>query len=161
MHDYLYGDHEDHVGAGRPRLLTTKDELGIILFYLGSKMRLSELCLIFGCTPTRCSNIIHDQLETISRRLKHHHHAKIHWPSTDAEKAYFADLVYQRDRRNPVYDVIGFTDGVSLPVECASDPESQATFYNGYHRDTMINNVFCFAPKKAKKFNINSDYIAT
>jgi hypothetical protein len=80
MHDYLYGDHQDHVCVGRPRLLTTKDELGIILFYLGSKMRLSELCLIFGCTPTRCSNIIHDQLETLSRRLKHHRHAKIHWP---------------------------------------------------------------------------------
>ena len=31
-----------------------------------------------------------------------------------------------------------FTEGVSLPIQCASDPISQATNYNGYHHDTMI-----------------------
>jgi hypothetical protein len=77
-------------------------------------------------------------VELLSRRLRTNPHARIHWPSTDDEKAYLADLVYQRDRRNLVYDIIGFTDGVSLRVECASDPVSQATFYNGYHHDTMI-----------------------
>jgi hypothetical protein len=146
LHEFLYLGHQNHRGHGRPRLLNTRDELGIILFYVGSKMRLSELCLIFGCTPARCSDIINHQLETLSRRLKHHHKARIHWPSTDHEKAYFADLVYQRDQQNPVYDVIGFTDGVSLPIECSSDPIAQATNYNGYHHDTMINNVLCFAP---------------
>jgi hypothetical protein len=45
MRDYLYGDHQDHLCGGRLRLLTTKDELGVILFKLGFKMRLSELCL--------------------------------------------------------------------------------------------------------------------
>jgi len=50
-------------------------------------------------------------------------------------------------RREPsVLDVIGFSDGLSLPIQCASDPISQATNYYGYHHDTMINNVFCFAP---------------
>jgi hypothetical protein len=145
MHEFLHGDDQNRIGPGRRRLLNTRDELGVILFYLGSKMRLSELCLIFGCTPSRCSAIISHQLHTLSRRLQTNHHARIHWPSTEEEKAYLANLVYQRDRRNPVYDVIAFTDGVSLPVECPSDPISQATFYNGYHHDTMINNVFCFA----------------
>jgi len=74
---------------------------------------------------------------------------RIHWPCTDHEKAYFTDLVYQRDRQNPVYDVIGFTDGVSLPIECSSDPIAQATNYNGYHHDAMINNVLCFASFKS------------
>jgi len=145
MHEHLYGDLPEHRGPGRPRLLNSRDELGIILTYLGSRMRLSELCLIFGCTPSRCSNIINHQLETLSQRLKRNLKARIHWPDTDHEKAYFAELVYQRDQQNPVFDVIGFTDGVSLPVECSSDPISQATNYNGYHHDTMIN-VFCFAP---------------
>ena len=60
-------------------------------------------------------------------------------------------MVYQREvGQNPrhptvwVDDVIGFTNGVSLPVECASDPIGQATNYNGY-LDTMIKNVFFFA----------------
>jgi hypothetical protein len=38
-----------------------------------------------------------------------------------------------------------FIDGLSLPMQCDSDPISQATNYNGYHHDTMVNNVFCFA----------------
>ena len=58
MHDYLYDNVDHRVGTGRPSLLNSRDELGLILFYLGSSMTLSELCLIFGCTPTRCSLII-------------------------------------------------------------------------------------------------------
>ena len=50
-------------------------------------------------------------------------------------------------RRQPrVRDVIGFTDWVSIPVQCASDMNRQAMDYNEYHHDTMCNNVFCFAP---------------
>ena len=45
-----------------------------------------------------------------------------------------------------VRDILGFTDGVSIPVQCASDMNRQAMDYNGYHHDTMCNNVFCFAP---------------
>jgi len=49
-------------------------------------------------------------------------------------------------RRQPrVRDVIEFTDGVSIPVQCASDMNRQAMDYNGYHHDTICNNVFCFA----------------
>jgi len=144
MHDYLYDNVDHRVGAGRPRLLNSRDELGLILFYLGSSMTLSELCLIFGCTPTRCSLVINRQLHFLSRRLKNNAKAKILWPNSLEEKEYLADLVNRREPK--VADVIGFTDGVSLPIQCASDPISQATNYNGYHHDTMCNNVFCFAP---------------
>ena len=50
-HEFLYLGHQNHRDHGRPRLINTRDELGITLFYVGSKMRLSELCLIFDCTP--------------------------------------------------------------------------------------------------------------
>ena len=143
LHEYMHRDNE-LPRTGRPRLLNTEDELGIILFYLGSSMTISHLCLIFGCTPSRCSDIINNQLHSLSRRLKNHPKARIHWPSTLREKEYLADLVHRREPN--VLDVIGFTDGLSLPIQCASDPISQATNYNGYHHDTMINNVFCFSP---------------
>jgi len=143
LHEYMYRDNE-LPRTGLPRLLNTEDELGIILFYLGSSMTISHLCLIFGCTPSRCSDIINNQLLSLSRRLKNHPKARIHWPSTLREKEYLADLVHRRAPN--VVDVIGFTDGLSLPIQCASDPISQATNYNGYHHDTMINNVFCFSP---------------
>ena len=113
-------------------------------------MTLNELCLIFGCTPTRCSLVINHQLQFLSRILRHNRKAKIHWPSSLREKEYLADLVKRREPR--ILDVIGFTDGVSLPIQCASDPISQATNYNGYHHDTMCNNVFCFAPTGKDNF---------
>jgi hypothetical protein len=70
MHDYLYDNEEEHRGAGRPRLLNNRDELGLILFYFGPSMKYSKLCLLFGCTPTQCSAIINYQLTFPSRDIK-------------------------------------------------------------------------------------------
>jgi hypothetical protein len=50
-------------------------------------------------------------------------------------------------RREPqVTDVVGFMDGLSLAVECSSDESEQNAFYNGYHSDTMVNNIFAYGP---------------
>jgi hypothetical protein len=76
--------------------------------------------------------------------LRRNNKARIHWPSTLAEKISLASLVERREPTVP--DVIGFTDGVALPIQCSSDLVSQSTNYNGYHHDTTCNNVFCFAP---------------
>ena len=138
--DYLYRNEVVRHGAGRPRLLNSHDELGLILFYLVSSMKLSELCLIFGCTLTRCSDIINFQLQNLSRRLRTKKKAKIYWSSSIEEKEYVSDLVYRREPK--VDDVIGFTVGVSLHIQCASDP---LCHYNGYHHDTMYNSA-CFEP---------------
>ena len=64
-------------------------------------------------------------------------------------KKYLADLVNRREPR--ILDVIGFTDGVSLPIQCASDPISQATnmYINIYMMDIIMTQcvtMFCFAP---------------
>ena len=140
LHEYMYRDNE-LPRTCRPRLLNTE---GIIVFYLGSSMTISHLCLIFVCTPSRCSDIVNNQILSLSRRLKNHPKKRIHWPSTLREKEYLAELVHRRESN--VLDVIGFTVGLSRPIQCASDPISQAKNNIGYHHDTMINNVFCFAP---------------
>jgi hypothetical protein len=44
-----------------------------------------------------------------------------------------------------VSNVIGFVDGMSLPVKCSEDMFLQNAAYNGYHHDTMCNNVFAFS----------------
>jgi hypothetical protein len=145
LHIALYPNHlVRQQNMGRPSLLSTRDKLGLLLFYCGSTMNLHELCIIFGITPTRCSDILNKVLLLAYNRLKNNLIARIHWPSSRAEKEFYADLVRIREPR--VVDVIAFVDGVSLPIKCAADPVSQATNYNGYHHDTMCNNVFCFAP---------------
>ena len=76
--------------------------------------------------------------------LKVNRVARVHFTKTAREKSSLARLVQRCEPR--VRDVIGFTDGLSIPVQCASDINRQTTDYNGYHHDTMCNNVFCFAP---------------
>lgn len=56
----------------------------------------------------------------------------------------YAELVKLREPS--VSNCIGFVDGVSVPVQCSSNMEEQEKFYNGYHGDTCVNNVFAFSP---------------
>ena len=63
----------------------------------------------------------------------------------DAEKMeYFARLIHQREPE--VDDVIGFMDGLSLVSECTSDVFEQNAMYNGYHSETMVNNIIAYGP---------------
>jgi hypothetical protein len=100
--------------------------------------------LLFGITPSRCSWYTTNLEILVLRKLKNHWKARISWPKSISEKKRLAALITRREPR--VKDVIGFTDGVSLPIKCASDPISQATNFNGYHSDTMCNNVLWFTP---------------
>jgi hypothetical protein len=47
---------------GRPLSLSPDGHLGLLLFYLGSKMQYRHLCLIFGITPSVCSRAIYMML---------------------------------------------------------------------------------------------------
>ena len=49
-------------------------------------------------------------------------------------------------REPQVDNIIGFVDGVAIPIMCSSDEEEQATYYNGHMKDTVCNNVFAFRP---------------
>ena len=62
--------------------------------------------------------------------LKGNRVARVHFPTTAREKRSLARLVQRREPR--VRDMIGFTDGVSIPVQCASDINRQTTDFNGY-----------------------------
>jgi hypothetical protein len=57
---------------------------------------------------------------------------------------YFARLIHQLEP--DVDDVIGFMDGLSLTSECTSEMLEQNSMYNGYHSDTMVNNLIAYGP---------------
>ena len=85
MHNFLYEDHNERHGAGRPRLLNTHDELGIILFYLGSCMTLNELCIwLHSYSMQLCCQ----QLQFLSRKLRQNRESKKNWSSTLGKKSY-------------------------------------------------------------------------
>jgi len=44
MHDYLHhDDNQNNVCSGRPKLMKSRDELGLVLFYLGCKISFASL----------------------------------------------------------------------------------------------------------------------
>jgi hypothetical protein len=82
-------------------------------------------------------------LKLVVKKLKKNEHAQIKWP-TDTKVEDYAQMI---EAREPLaVDVIGFMDGLSVHTECTSDAVVQNAFYNGYHSDTMVNNVIAFAP---------------
>jgi len=129
--------------VGRPKLLNVEDELGIFLFYLNSTMRSKHLAVIFGVLPGNITETVKRLMKRTVKALRNYAEAKVSFPTVEIMRIY-ADMI--QDREPTVDDVIGFLDGVSIPIQCSDYPEEQAMFYNGYHCDTMINNIFLFAP---------------
>ena len=59
-------------------------QLGLLLFYVGSTMAMEHLCLLFGITPSVCSQIRNNMLKLVLRKLRHLPMAKVQFP--DEEK---------------------------------------------------------------------------
>jgi hypothetical protein len=129
--------------VGRPSSLDSRGQLGLFLFYIGSKMGTKHLCTIFGITPSCSSRFVNDLLRLVVKRLLVNEHAKIEFPSKEKMELFAAMI---GNRENMASDVIGFMDGLSLSTQCSSTPDIQNSFYNGYHSDTMVNNVLAFGP---------------
>lgn len=131
------------VRMGRPPQITSVDKLGMYLLFLGSRMTIDELCLIFGVVPSTMSEVIKEMMGLLVAKLSRNGSSCVKFPSK-LEMAHYAELC--RRRQPIVHNVIGFVDGLSIPVQCNDSEEAQKKDYNGYHRDTACNNVFAFSP---------------
>ena len=111
--------------VGRPRLLRPDGYLGLVLFYFGSTMSYKHLCLIFCITPLVCSRVICYMLRLVVLQLSDHPMAQVTFP--DPEKMWqFAKMVQLW--APIVSDVIGFMDGVSIPVSAPMNKSSKMRF---------------------------------
>ena len=135
--DLLFiGGHQQHYrGGGRPPLMDPVAQLGLYLFSVGSTMGIKHLCLIFGVTPSVCSCTITTMSLLVVKKLKRHPLARVKFP----DMASFARQIQIHEPE--VDDVIGFMDGFLLTSECTSEMLEQNSMYNGYHSDTMVNNL--------------------
>jgi hypothetical protein len=144
LHNQLFPEGERlRPRRGRPRSLCTRDRVGLALMYLGSKTSEKILCLVFGIVPSVLSKEISTMMYLIVRRLKRNEMARVKFPHAD-EMAQLAAMVAAREPL--VRNVIGFVDGLSLPVECAANEEAQRVDYTAYKHDTVCGNVFAFSP---------------
>jgi hypothetical protein len=72
-------------------------------------MRLKDLCLIFGVTPTRASKILKDMFPLAIGTLKSLPSSRVKFPNQE-KMAFYAILI--RRRKPEVDHVIGFVDGL-------------------------------------------------
>ena len=89
-------------------------------------MKTKHLCLIIGIIPTTANKIILWMLKEVCTKLKNNEFAKISFPD-HAKMAEFAAMIQVRE---PMVDnVIGFVDGLSLPIQCSDDEYMQNAAY--------------------------------
>jgi hypothetical protein len=78
-----------------------------------------------------------------AKKLCAHPLAWVKFPDK-VEMSEFAAMI---EAPEPLVDnVVGFMDGMPLPVECTDKQMGQNTMYCGYSCDTMVNNVLAFGP---------------
>lgn len=99
---------------GRNSQLDSRGKLGLYLTFMGSRMKDAQLSMIFGVVPSTINQIVNDILLLVVKKLKTHPASKIKFPKA-AEMAIFARMVSNRE---PTVDnIIGFVDGLSIPVQ--------------------------------------------
>ena len=127
--------------VGCPRSLTIHAELGMFLLFIGSTMNTKHLRMLFGTTPNVCSQAIRGMLKWVPLILRNNEFVNVAFPNYK-RMTQFAAMVQIREL--VAHDVIGFLDGVSLHSECSSDTLEQNAMYNGYHSDTIVNNLIVY-----------------
>lgn len=143
----LFNDELMGIGGarsvGRPTFLNYEDQIGLYLYFVNSTCKIKHLCQIFGIIPSSAKYYINNMMRRVVRKLKRNAIARVKAPN-EAEMANYAQMVFDRD--TVVRDVIGFMDGLSIPVQCSDDVFDQNAYYNGYHCETMVQNIFVFYP---------------
>jgi hypothetical protein len=101
--------------------------LGFMLHYLNSTMLLFTLQQVFALVPSMSAQYLIFGLKLLHYMLLNMPKAKIAWPSEHTIAQWPAIIhVYHPT----VKHVIGFVDGVYLPLECHGEELIQNAYYN-------------------------------
>jgi hypothetical protein len=81
---------------GRPPKIWKCDQLGVLLFYLASKMTYKYLALLFGTGEGKISKILKKLLVKVVVQLKGNHAAQVRLPN-ETECTELVELVVNRE----------------------------------------------------------------
>ncbi len=93
LHDLLFLGQQPQRTA-RPQLMPSTAQLGLFLFYIASTMGHKYLCMLFGITPSTCSEITNKMLKLVVRKLKRHQLAIVKFPNAEKMEN-FASIINQ------------------------------------------------------------------
>jgi hypothetical protein len=112
------------------------------MMYISSELNEAELGLLFGVLQTTVSVVLDGMIRRVVDRLRDNPLSRIKLPD-EQEKRRYADLVAAREPR--VTNVIGFLDGVAIPIKCSF--EDNQRYHSSYHAGTFVNNILLFSPE--------------
>jgi hypothetical protein len=104
-------------------------------------MLLFTLQQVFALVPSVSAQYLIFGLKLLHCMLLDMPEAKIVWPSKDTMAQWSAIICVHHP---PVKHVIGFVDGVHLPLKCHSKELIQNTYYNGWYISHFMSNIFAF-----------------
>jgi hypothetical protein len=122
-------------------LLDAPGGLAFMLHYLNSMMLLFMLQQVFALVPSISAQYLIFGLKLLHCILLNMPKAKIAWPSEDT-MAQWAAMIHVCHPL--VKHVIGFVDGVHLPLECYGEELIQNAYYNGWYTSHFTSNIFPF-----------------
>ena len=128
---------------GRPRLITHRDCVGLVLMWTRSRGPSYVLQTTFGMTMTNLSVYLRFGRRLMVEAFCHHPLAKITIPTRGKIAEYQAAVA----ARHPFLpDVWATMDGLKLSIEQPSTDVTQSRYYNGWTHGHYVSSVFCFAP---------------
>jgi hypothetical protein len=135
------GNAKQREKGGRPRKLDSAGALGLVLHYLNTTMSMKSLHQIFGIGPSTTSRTLRRALKCLLLVLREHTHAQFRWP-TERYMRHLSGLVRNRDPA--LTGIIGFADGLNLPIRVPSDPIKQGAYFNGWLHGCFVSQVVMF-----------------
>jgi hypothetical protein len=129
--------------SGAVRDISPVDHLAIVLHYFRSRSTQSQIGRLFGLTQSQVSRYVKEGVIILLHQLRNHYPSRIKWP-TNEELHEFSELAKLRDDAPDVAGVIGFLDGLKLPVKEPIHNLLQNMYFSGYTRRCEVTNVILF-----------------
>ncbi len=130
-------------GAGRKRLMDSRDVLGLTLAWIHVPAYHAMLVLTWSLTPGTLSLYLKDGRRCLLRAFKRCHEARVQWPNVD-RMTELSNLITAR--QPALHGVFGFVDGLNLAILQPAMGVVQNAYYNGWLGGCYCSSLFLFGP---------------
>lgn len=139
---------------GRPRNVTSRVALALVLAWTRSRGSNKVLQIIFGMTASNLSVWLRFGRRILVLVLKDHPLARVELPSYNEVEEFKAAISSQYPVLRTVW---GAVDGLKLRMHVPGADNTQSIFYNGWTHDHYVSNLFLFTPDgKVRKYFLNA-----
>ena len=128
---------------GAPRLITSRQCLGLVLAWTRTRDSNAILQLIFGLTAGPLSLWMRFGRRLLLTTLREDPNGAIAMPDDDEIDLYIAVI---NEKYPALHNCWGAMDGLKLHLQRSENHQTQNIFFNGWTHDHYVSNLFLFSP---------------